>query len=161
MFMHCGRHAFASIFWTFTTCTLTEKQRFQTFQLFQVIASRIPIHTSAASHCNSCHFFLWLYFLPGPWRVHTWLLQENELQGKQIDRFWGLNISMFCRGLPRISSKTESLETRIHRIVKDAAMDEEDLQQAPHGVWCVEGLEFVTLSFCFLGGLKCFNVSED
>lgn len=32
--------------------------------------------------------------------------------------------------LPRISSKIESLETRIHRIVKDAAMDEEDLQQA-------------------------------
>eukprot|EP00435_Cladocopium_sp_Y103_P040013 s2586_g10.t2 len=32
--------------------------------------------------------------------------------------------------LPRISSKIESLETRIHRIVKDAAMDVEDLQQA-------------------------------
>ena len=101
--------------------------------------------------------------------AHTRLLQEKELQGKQIKSFWehpnqiALYLkSMFCRGLPRISSKIEFLETRIHRIVKDAAMDVEDLQQALHGaMWCVEGLEFVTLSFCFLVGLKCFNVSKD
>ena len=37
------------------------------------------------------------------------------------------------RGLPRMSSKIESIEVRMQRIIKDAAMDVEDLQQVPSG----------------------------